>query len=90
MCYVSNEPNRRIIAQEVYGDEQSRYLKEIDAQWRVIRGDLDAFVRTAIKERHEKTYKSFEVSQLNFARKITKKRAQAYAEDNYVSMANCS
>ena len=80
MFDLRNDAHLRLIATEVYGDEQNRYRREIDAQWRVLRGDLEYFVKESIKSRHTKTYGDFEVSQLNVAKQVTEKRSRAYAE----------
>ena len=87
--YDLNNPNTlsRIIESLVH-PEQDRYRKEIDEQWRVLRGDLRFFVEEEIKRLYPKTYQNFIISEMNFASKVTDKRAKAYKEEPLRVLAN--
>jgi hypothetical protein len=80
MFDLTNDAHLNIIVSEIYGTQQNEYRKEIDKQWRILRGDLKHFVECDVQYKHPVTWRSFDLSTLNFARKITEKRAQAYKE----------
>ena len=81
MFDLNNDVHLMTIVNEAYSHEQEDYRRTINDQWRILRDDLAPYVKSLIKGRHPVTYDSFEVSKLNFARKITKKRSMAYKED---------
>jgi len=63
---------------EAFSPEEDKYRRSIDAQWKVLRGNLISFVEGALKKTYPKTYESFEITDVNLAKKINHKRSQAY------------
>jgi len=88
MYDLNNQNQLSRIIESLVHPEQDRYRKEIDRQWRVLRGDLRFFVEEEIKRLYPKTYQNFIVSEMNFAAKITDKRAKAYKEEPLRVLAN--
>ena len=81
MEYDLNDDNViQSILDEVYSTENDDYRREIDKQWRILRGDLSYFVEANLKKIFPKTYSSFTPSNINLAAKITQKRSMAYKE----------
>jgi hypothetical protein len=66
------------VLQEAFSASETDYRRVIDAQWRVLRGDLYPFVRGDLEKTYPKTFESFTVSDINLSKKVTHKRAQAY------------
>lgn len=66
------------ILQDAFSPDEEKYRRAIDAQWRVLRGDLAHFVKGSLQATYPKTFEAFTVSDINLAKKVTHKRAQAY------------
>jgi hypothetical protein len=66
------------LIQEAFSPEEDKYRRLIDAQWKILRGDLISFVTSSLKSTYPKTYESFEVTDVNLAKKINHKRSKAY------------
>ena len=77
---LNNDSHIQLILKDVYSADNDEYRKEIDKQWRILRGDLKHFVDEHLREIFPKTYASFTPSEINLASKISHKRAQAYKE----------
>lgn len=78
---LTNDSDVNLIVSEVYSSENDEYRREIDKQWRILRGDLKYFVEQHLKSIFPKTHRSFTPSDINLAKKITDKRATAYKEE---------
>lgn len=80
MYDLSNNAHVQRIIESLLHPSQDEYRKEIDKQWRVLRGDLRDSVSKEIQKLYPKTHKNFIISEMNFAAKITDKRAKAYKQ----------
>ena len=77
---LNNDGDVNALLQDVYSSQNDEYRREIDKQWRILRGDLRHFVEDHLREIFPKTYQSFTPSEINLAARITNKRASAYKE----------
>jgi hypothetical protein len=66
------------LLQEAFSPETEEYRRNIDAQWKVLRGNLMNFVEGELQRIYPKTHGCFTKTDINLAKKITHKRAQAY------------
>jgi hypothetical protein len=63
---------------EAFSPQEEQYRRAIDAQWKVLRGNLNYFVDKELERIYPKTHENFTTTDINIAKKINHKRTQAY------------